>query len=232
MGISSTDLRRAGLFRGLTGCDLTGLLAVARPQQAAAGTTFFLADDQAARCYLLTAGYVKLVQAGLDGAEVVVRMVGPGEIFGWVAVMGGNCYPGTAEAVTDSAALAWDAEAVRRAILATPLLGLNALEAVGRRLREAQDRVRELATERTERRVARTLLRLADQAGTSTSGGVEIAIPVGRQLLADTAGATLHTVSRILAAWDHQGIIGGSRQRIILRQPDRLRALAEDDSEA
>ena len=232
MGITPGDLRRVGLFRGLTGCDLAGLLAVARQQQAASGTAFFRAEDRAARCYLLTAGYVKLVQAGLDGAEVVVRMVGPGEIFGWVAVMGGSLYPGTAEAVTDSAALAWEVGAVRQAILSTPLLGLNALEAVGQRLREAQDRIRELATERAERRVARALLRLAAQAGTAAGPEVEIAIPVGRQLLADATGTTLHTVSRILAGWDHQGLIGGGRQRIVLRRPDRLRALAEDESEA
>ena len=57
--------------------------------------------------------------------------------------------------------------------------------------------------------------------------GVEIDFPISRQDVAEMTGATLHTVSRILSAWEQQGLVEGGRQRIVLRDPHRLFALAE-----
>ncbi|MDA8232637.1 MAG: Crp/Fnr family transcriptional regulator [Magnetospirillum sp.] len=192
------------------------------------GSTFFNECDDALHCRLLVAGRIKLVQTSTDGNQVVTRFVAPGEMFGWAQVLGASVYPGSAEAMVDSVALTWDAASMRSALAAHPVLALNALELLGARLREAQDRLREVATERVERRVARALLRLARQSARPTGEGVEIGFPVTRQDLAETTGATLHTVSRILAAWEHSGILAGSRQRIVLLHPGRLETLAED----
>lgn len=222
------DLRYVRLFKGMNGCDITSLLSVARRHAVAAGSAFFHEGDTAGRCFLVVAGHVKLVQQGSDGSQVVVRFVGPGEMMGWVAVLGGTEFPGTAEAVSDSVALAWDRDAIRQAILDRPVMALNALEVLGGRLREAQERLRELATERVEQRLARALLRLVAQAGRPDGTAIEIAFPVSRQTLAEAAGATLHTASRILAGWGAKGIVGGGRQRLVVLRPDRLRILAEE----
>src|SRR3546814_7925225 len=77
-------------------------------------------------------------------------------------------------------------------------IALNMIAIVGRRLGEAQERLRELATQSADRRIARTLLRLLNQAGCPTDVGVRIEFPLRRKDIADIAGTTLHTVSRIL----------------------------------
>lgn len=231
MGIpAGFDLRRVPLFQGLNGCELTALLGRAHQKNIVQGSYFFHERDDAAHCHLLVSGRVKLVQTAEDGAQVITRFVGPGDMFGWAQVLGAAAYPGSAMAAADSVALAWDAGAMRAALLSSARLAVNALELLGARLHETQDRLRELATERVERRLARALLRLAAQSGAATNGGgaVEIAFPVSRQDLAETTGATLHTVSRILALWEQDGVIGGKRRRVILLRPSRLEAMAGD----
>ena len=109
-----------------------------------------------------------------------------------------------------------------------PRIAMNALSTTNRRLQEVQSRFRELATERVERRVGRALLRLARQAGKKTDEGIEIGFPLTRQDLAELTGTTLFTVSRILSEWESQGIVSGSRQRVVLKEPHRLVAIAED----
>jgi CRP-like cAMP-binding protein len=91
-----------------------------------------------------------------------------------------------------------------------------------------QERLRELATERVEQRVARTLLRLARQVGRKVEGGVLIDMPLSRQDLAEMTGTTLYTVSRILSQWEQQHLVETGRERILIRQPHGLVAIAED----
>ena len=93
---------------------------------------------------------------------------------------------------------------------------------------EAQERLRELATQSAERRVARTLLRLLDQAGRRTGDGLRIEFPLRRKDIADIAGTTLHTASRLVAGWGRQGLLVTRHRHIIIRSPDKLRAIAEE----
>jgi CRP-like cAMP-binding protein len=105
---------------------------------------------------------------------------------------------------------------------------MNAVTVLGARYREMQVRLRELSTEKVERRVAHTLLRLAERAGRRSALGVEIAFPLTRQDLAEMSGTTLHTVSRTLSAWEEQGIVDSGRRRVILRNPRALMAIADE----
>lgn len=207
---------------------MAALLAIAQEKYVAQDSAYFHEEDPASHCHLLVTGHVKLVQSTPEGGQVVVRFIGPGEMFGWANVLGGAVYPASAEAMADSMALVWNATAMEHLVRTYPTLSINALTIMGGRLREAEERLRELATERVERRLARALLRLAGQSGRVTPEGVEIAFPLSRQLLAEATGATLHTVSRILAMWDQRGMVGGGRQRLVLLQPDAILALAEN----
>ena len=77
--------------------------------------------------------------------------------------------------------------------------------------------------------MAHALLRLAKQAGKKVDAGVEIDFPISRQDVAEMTGTTLHTVSRILSAWESEGLVEGGRQRIVLRDTYRLHNLAEGE---
>jgi CRP-like cAMP-binding protein len=84
-----------------------------------------------------------------------------------------------------------------------------------------------MSTEEVERRVAHTVLRLSKQAGKVGDDGIRIDFPITRQDIAEMTGTTLHTVSRILSAWEAKGLVEGGRQKLLLRDPAGLQALAD-----
>ncbi|HYG85597.1 MAG TPA: Crp/Fnr family transcriptional regulator [Azospirillum sp.] len=216
------------LFAGLDAPALAEVIRSAQTRRVPKGTTIFAQGDLAQTCHALINGRIKIVQTGADGQQVVVRFIGPGEMFGTAAVFSGGRYPGDAIAMADCVEITWPAASMTELLLGHPRIALNALDIVGTRLQEVQNRLREMSTEKVERRVAHTLLRLVRQAGRRVEHGVEIAFPLSRQDIAEMTGTTLHTVSRILSAWETQGIVESARQQIVIRRPHVLVAIAED----
>ncbi len=84
------------------------------------------------------------------------------------------------------------------------------------------ERVVELSTQHVEQRIARALLRLVNQSGKQTEGGVEISFPITRLDVSEMTGTTLHTVSRLLSAWEKDGLISSKRKKIVICDPHRL----------
>jgi CRP-like cAMP-binding protein len=149
-------------------------------------------------------------------------MVNPGDIFGIAVALRRPDYPATATAVADSILLTWQTHLWHTFMKDHPVLALNAMRTIGGRLQEAQTRMRELATEAVERRVAHAVLRLANQAGKREGAGVRIDFPISKQDIAEMTGTTLHTVSRILTAWEAGGLIESGRQKLKVCDPHEL----------
>lgn len=216
------------LFEGLAPEALEQAVAAARRRTVPKGRVFFREGEKAEACHVLLHGRVKIQQLTPEGHQVLLRVIGPGDMFGCASVLGGTSYPGTGETLDDCAALCWGTASLLRLMEAHPRIGRNALAIVGGRLREIQDRYRELATQRVERRIAGALVRLASQSGKRVDEGVLIDFPVTRQELAEMTGTTLFTVSRVLSGWAQQGWIETGRQRIVISQPHRIAAIAQD----
>jgi CRP-like cAMP-binding protein len=217
------------LFKGLDQKALADAETDARMVRAAAGRAFFRQGDPAHVFYLLRRGRVKFTQISADGHEVILRVIGPGEPFGGVAVFADNAtYPVTARAVDTAEAYAWDGPTMLRLMRRFPDVAINAARMIADRFHDLQRQHHELMTERVERRIARALLRLVQGAGRRVDTGVEIDFPLSRQDLAQITGTTLFTVSRTLSAWEENGIIAAARRRVVVKQPHRLVQIADD----
>jgi CRP-like cAMP-binding protein len=215
------------LFAGLEPGELDSILREAHAVHHPKNSTVFKQGAEAQSFFVLLHGHLRATKVTPAGQQVVVRYVSPGEMFGVAPAIGLAQYPATATAVDDSVALAWPSAAWHRLVAEHPALATNALAMVGGRLQDSQTRVVEMSTEQVERRVAHALLRLTQQAGRPVEAGIEIDFPISRQDIAEMTGTTLHTVSRILSAWESQGLIDGGRQRIIVCDPQKLANLAE-----
>src|SRR3546814_19136568 len=93
---------------------------------------------------------------------------------------------------------------------------------MGGRLKDTQARLREMQTERVERRIAHGIARLVAQAGRRVEGGILIDFPLSRQALAEMTGTTLPTVSRTLSPWQALGVVALGRQTLMVRAPHAL----------
>lgn len=224
----AVDFSGVPLFKGLDAAELAAIVSSALRITRAAGTCFFEQGTEADHFYVLVAGSVKLTQITPEGHQVVLRLVAPGSPFGGVAAFGLAAYPVAAEAIEPSTALGWNGQAMARLLAGNATLAINALRFVASQLREVQDRYRELVTEKVERRVARTLLRLARDSGRKVDSGVLIDIPLSREDLAEMTGTTIYTVSRLIAAWEEKGVVEGGRQRVVIRRPHALVVIADD----
>jgi CRP-like cAMP-binding protein len=215
------------LFQGLARDQIEDILSAARSVRFARNAHIFEQGAEAQSFFLLLHGHVQALKVTPAGEQVVVRYVSPGEIFGVAHAIGLSAYPATAIAAVDSVVLIWPASMWSDLTRKYPTLASGTLSTVGTRLQEAHARVIEMSTEEVERRVARALLRLANQAGRKVDHGIEIDFPISRQNIAEMTGTTLHTVSRILSAWEQAGVVESGRQRVILRDAHRLMTIAE-----
>ncbi|MBA5775697.1 Crp/Fnr family transcriptional regulator [Stappia sp. F7233] len=220
-------IRDLSIFRSMTDEDLDAVLSTASARQVADGKTVFEQGQTATEFFALLHGRLKVVQTTVDGQQVVVRHVSPGDIFGIARAMRRTDFPATAIAVVDSLMLAWPSSQWESFIARSPVLAMNALQTVGQRLQDAHTRIRELSTEEVERRVAHALLRLVQQAGRKTDEGILIDFPITRQDIAEMTGTTLHTVSRVMTGWEAKGLVASARKKVLVKDAHKLHVLAE-----
>lgn len=227
MKIDRTAIRSLPLFDRMSDADLDAFLAHATARRIPQGEAVFEQGQPAASFFLLVSGRLKVTQVTGDGQQVIVRVVHPGELFGFARALQRSDYPGTAMAVADSVALAWPSELWPQFIEENGRLAMSAIQTMGRQLEEAHTRIREMSTQEAERRIAHAIVRLSQQAGRQGESGIHIAFPISRQDIAEMTGTTLHTVSRILSAWEQRGLVIGGRQKLVVRDLPRLSLLAE-----
>lgn len=216
------------LFKGFSETDLDGVIRLANHRRVDAGEFVFMQDDPADTLYVLEQGRLKLTQIGPDGQQILLQMIGAWTLFAVVAILEGANYPITAQAAEPCRLIYWPKSILADMVQRYPRLSINAMQLMAARMREYQDRFRELATERVERRLARALIRLASQTGKKTDEGVLIDMPLTRQDLAEMTGTTLFTASRILSQWETQGLVKSSRERVIIVFPHGLVQIADD----
>ncbi|KSV62057.1 Crp/Fnr family transcriptional regulator [Sinorhizobium sp. Sb3] len=225
--LDRTLVKSLPLFQKMSDQELDSLLTRATVRRVPQNEAVFEQGAQADFFFLLLHGRLKVTQVTKDGQQIIVRVVNPGDLFGFARALQRRDYPGTATAATESLVLAWPTELWNVFVEKNPHLAVNAMHTIGQRLDEAHTRIREMSTEEVERRVAHTVLRLAEQAGKPDGGGIRIDFPISRQDIAEMTGTTLHTVSRILSAWEGQGLVQGGRQKLTLKDIPGLRRLAE-----
>lgn len=219
-------------FQGLSPAEVETILTGTTTARLSAGEPLFVQGDPADRFFLLKEGWLKVTQVTADGQKLIVRIVHPGEFFGFAPALQRDAYPGTCEAIVDSEALVWPRRRWKAVLGAAPSVTLSIVQAIGRKLDEAHDRLREMTTEEAARRVARLVLRLRAKAGEDaldSDEGIELPYPLTRQDIADMSGNTLHTVSRIMAAWEGQGVLGRGRRKVVIADLAALQEIAGED---
>ena len=221
-------LRATTLFKRIDENALQSVLSVARLLKFGKDAFIFMEGDEARIIYVLARGKVKLTQVTQDGQQVIMGYIVPGREFGLLAALENKTYPVSAQAVGSCQAFGWNQETFNALINTVPQIAVNGLGIFAKRIEGFQNRVRELATQRVERRIARTLLRLAQQTGKKTVSGVLIDMPISRQDLAEMNGTTVYTVSRTLKNWENQGLIQSKREQIHIIFPHGLVRIAED----
>jgi CRP-like cAMP-binding protein len=204
-------IRRFPLFSEIPFEDCAKIVAPAQLRKFQPRKAVFFAGDPVRQIVLLISGCIKLSQLGLQGQEVILRLIGPGE------TLCVECFPkythySTAMTTEQSAALVWETKQFESATERFPILRRNVSCVILETLLQLEVRFREVSTEKVAQRISSQLLRLISQVGKESDGYVEIAL--SQRDLAQLTGTTLFTVSRVLAEWAEQGIVRPRREAV------------------
>ena len=187
-----------------------------------AGTAIFEEGFDAERFYLLLDGHIRVVRISEQGERIIALHIPSGQLFGIASALGHTTYPATATAAVEAVALSWPMHLWTEFVARYDGFATQTYKTVGRRIDEMSTRMLELATQQVEQRIACAILRMINQSGRKVDNGIEIDFPVTRQNLSEMTGATLHTVSRTLSAWERDGIIESQRKHITVCDPHKL----------
>jgi CRP/FNR family transcriptional regulator, nitrogen oxide reductase regulator len=226
-GPTAPLLKTSAVFAGLPAKEIDDLAAVAQEQTHRAREYVFMEGDPARWLYVVRSGRVKIVRHSRTGRDVVLEMLGPGEVFGGVAVIERRPYPAAAQAVETSVVVRLPAETILALSERYPSLIREMALVIGRRLRAAHESVTSLAVDPVEARLAARLLRLAESDGTRGPRGVTLPFHLTRQSLADMTGTTVETTIRVLSRWLRDGVVEDVDGRLVIHDVAALRSVAE-----
>ncbi len=181
---STSGLAHSRLFHGMAATDARAILAAGSPRALRKGEALIRQGEPASAFFLVDCGYLKLTQLTAEGAEVIVRFVGPWDPVAGVAALGEAPYPVTATACDAVSVLAWPRAVLADLLARYPELKTSILREMTAHMDDALTRLRELATLKVSQRLAHTLLRLTQPKPT---GAGHLAIPhsLTRQELAE-----------------------------------------------
>lgn len=186
------------------------------------GQHIFDEGDPAERFYMLLDGYVRVVRVTETGEQVTALHIPAGQLLGIAKAIGRETYPATAITATEAIVLSWPTRLWDSFIADYTGFATQTYKTVGSRVGEMNNRIVEMATQHVEQRVANAVLRLVNQTGRRVDGGIEIDFPITRSDLSELTGTTLHTVSRLLSAWEKRGLVESKRKRIKVLNPHAL----------
>ena len=222
-------LRRVPLFASLTIDQIAALADWFRVETFDQDAMIFLEDDPADRLWVVSSGQVKIVKHTRDGQESLLEVITPGEMFGGAGLLLA-VHPATAVAMTPTTTLSIEREPYRQLIRQHPDVALRIIDLLGERLQAAM-KMRALAVERVDVRLANILLKLCDKVGEPTGAGTRINLPLSRQDLADMAGTTIETAIRVMSRLRKEGLVhteaGGY---VVVLDHERLRKLSEGNA--
>jgi CRP/FNR family transcriptional regulator len=224
-------LRATTVFAGLPPKELEGLAAVAREETYRARDYVFMEGDPGRWFCLVRTGRVKIVRHSRTGKDVVLELLGPGEVFGGVAVIERRAYPAAAQALEPTVVLKIPADPILALTERYPSLVKELALTIGRRLRAAHDSVKALSGEPVEARLAARLLALAEREGTRGKRGLTLPFQLTRQSLADMTGTTVETTIRVVSRWLREGIVAEEGGRLVVTDAAGLRDRAEGAQE-
>lgn len=209
-------------FRSLTRPQIREILDAAQTARVEAGQAIFSEGMPVDRFFLLLDGHIRVQRTTAQGDQIILLHIAPGQLFGIGAALGHKAYPATAMAAEECVALAWPNRLWPQFIANYEGFATETYAVVGERMADMHSVIVEMATKQVEQRIAAALLRLITQMGRKVERGIEIDFPITRQNISDMTGSTLHTVSRLLSAWEKDGIVASERKKITVTAPHQL----------
>lgn len=215
-------LGRVPAFSTLEHDDLGRIAQLAVPRTFEPGQIVFREGDASDTCYIVRSGRARAVREHPDGRTITLATFGSGDIFGELAMFEDELRSATVEAIQRTSVVAVLGPDMRRLMVEHPGISARLVVALGRRLRETNERLAKQSFQTVQSRVAVVLGELVAQAVAAGGSEQEVLVTATQADLAKLAGSSRESASRFLAVLERAGVISQGRGRLVVHDPAGL----------
>ena len=191
--------------------------------------TLFAAGSACSSIYFIETGSVRLTKPSPDGRSfVILALLGAGDLLGDAAWEPDN-HDCCAETLEESRVYQLSCQHLEAFVKDNPKFALQLVQAVGLRLKQAQDRIEDLVFRQVPSRVAKLFINLAENHGKMTPSGIVLDVPLTHQEIADFVGSSRVTVTQVLNRFRTRNWVCIKSKRVTIRNPTALEELAVGD---
>jgi CRP/FNR family transcriptional regulator, cyclic AMP receptor protein len=215
-------LGQVPVFETLAPEDLRHVAEVAVPRSFAPHQVIFREGDNSDTCYIVRSGHARAMREHIDGRTLALAHFGPGDIFGELAMFDDESRSATVETLDAVDAIALAGSDMRRLLRQHPDIAVKLVISLGRRLRDANERLARQSFQTVQSRVAVVLDGLVKQAQSEGAATSDVLVTITQADIAQLAGSSRESASRFLAVLERAGVITQGRGRITVHDPEAL----------
>jgi len=212
------------LFAGLEPEVRRPLAALVRVRSYSARQFVVWEGESGGTLFVSLSGYFKAVTNGSDGKEMLLSVMGPGEVLGELSVLDGQPRSASVIAIEAGELACIERPALLALMASSPSLAIGLIEVLARRVRSLTKRFETLSCQEVPERLAQALLQLAEKHGQTAGSRVRIPVRLSQQDLASMVGATRESVNKQLRKWTSAGMLKRETGCMIIADVPALRA--------
>lgn len=186
------------------------------------GELLFSQGNMPEGIYCINSGNIKVTQIGSDGKETIVRVVGPGELFGHRSLFTQEENQGSAKSIQESNVCFFDKKYIVDFVKNNPSVALNLIEKLSRDLGAAEHKISSSYQKTVKQRLAELLLLLKESHGIEEEHGVRLDIKLSREEMASLVGTASETLIRFFSELKQQGIVDQQGKNIYILDSEAL----------
>ena len=211
------------VFSTLEPDDLERVAQVSVPRTFEPGQAVFREGDASDTCYVVREGQARAIRTHGDGRTITLATFGPGDFFGELAMFEDERRSATVEAIGELSLIGVLGPDMRRLMAEHPEIAMKLAVALGRRLRETNERLSRQSFQTVQSRVAVVLSDLVAQAVAEGHPDRDVLVTATQADLAQLAGSSRESASRFLAVLERAGVISQGRGRLTVHDPGALK---------
>ena len=219
-------LAHVPLFQGFAPRDLDALVPAARSITVAARQELFHKGDAGSQLYVVIDGRLKALATSTEGNEIVFNVMGPGEVFGEVALLSESPRSATVRAIERCDLLVLDRRDFLAFLKRSPDVAVRMLTVLVERLVRVSEFVEDVQFLNLPVRLAKKLVLFADRYGHAQEGAVKIDLKLSQEEWGDLVGTTRESINKQMRAWGDEGLIRIDAGLVTLLRPEAIERLA------
>ena len=217
------DLQMIPLFSELSDNQLENISNFAVKQLYKKDNMVLIEEEVGSTMFVIVSGRVKISRISDEGREVILSILVDGDFFGEMAILDGQTRSANAVTLEDTELLIIRRENFLEMLHKYPQVAINLLKELAHRLRRSDSQIKSLSLQNALGKVASTLLRIADDSGIIKHGQVEISQLPPQQDLANMAGTSRETISRVIKSLNLLGYVKKEGSKLKILDYERFR---------